>query len=151
MKEKIREAMKQAMREKDSQKVTVLRSLLAAFTNELVAQKRPPTQELSDSDILKVIKHAAKQRQDSIEQFEKGGRQELADKEKQELEIIKAYLPEPVSKEEIIKVAKQKIEELNCAGDMSKMGILIGAVVKELNGNADGGDVKTVVAELLRE
>ncbi len=149
MKEKIREAMKEAMREKDSQKVTVLRSLLAAFTNELIAQKRPPTQELSDSDILKVIKHAAKQRQDSIEQFEKGGRQELADKEKQELEIIKAYLPEPVSKEEITKVVEKKIKELNCTGDMSKMGILIGAVVKEFNGNADGGDVKNVVAELL--
>jgi uncharacterized protein YqeY len=149
MKNKIREEMKQAMRKKESEKVIVLRSLLAAFTNELIAQKRPPTEELSDADITKAIKRAAKQRKDSIEQFIKGGRQELADKEQKELEIIKTYLPESASKEDIAKVVEAKITELGCAGDMSKMGILVGTVMKEFAGSADGSDVKEVVQKML--
>ncbi len=148
-KDQIREDMKSAMRTKDSHKVTVLRGLLAAFTNELVAQKRPPTEELSEADVLKVLKRAAKQRKDSIEQFTKGGRQELADKEQSELEIIEAYLPEAVSIEEITKVAEAKVAELGAQGDMSKMGMVMGAVMKEFGGNADGNDVKEVVAKLL--
>lgn len=149
MKEKIRGAMKDAMRAKEGEKVTTLRSLIAAFTNELVAQKRPPSEELSDADVLTVIKRAAKQRKDSIEQFEAGGRQDLADKEKRELTIIEAYLPETASKDDIAKVVEAKIAEMGCAGDMSKMGMLMGAVMKEFGGNADGNDVKEVVAELL--
>jgi len=149
MKEKIREAMKTAMRAKEMEKVQTLRGLLAAFTNELVAQKRKPTEELSDADIIKIIKRAAKQRKDSIEQFEKGGRQELADKEKRELTILEDYLPETVSKEEIAKVVEAKITEMDCAGDMSKMGMVMGAVMKEFGGNADGGDVKEVVQKML--
>ncbi len=149
MKEQIREAMKNAMRAKEMEKVQTLRGLLAAFTNELVAQKRPPSEELGDTDIIKVIKRAAKQRKDSIEQFTAGGRQELADKEQRELEIIEAYLPETASKEDIAKVVEAKIAEMDCAGDMSKMGVLMGAVMKEFGGDADGGDVKEVVAEML--
>jgi uncharacterized protein YqeY len=149
IKEQIRTEMKDAMKAKEGEKVTVLRSLLAAFTNELVAQKRPPSEELSDADCLTVIKRAAKQRLDSIEQFENGGRQELADKEKRELAIIEAYLPETTSKEAIEEVVKAKITEMGCAGDMSKMGVLMGAVMKEFAGNADGNDVKEVVSALL--
>ncbi len=151
MKEKIREAMKDAMRNKDMERVTVLRGLLANFTNELVAQKRPPTEELSEADILKVLKRAAKQRKDSIEQFTKGGRQELADKEQRELEIIEVYLPETVSIEEIEKVVQNKIDELGIdpSTDSRQAGKLMGAVMKELAGNADGNDVKEVVTKLL--
>jgi len=149
MKEKIREAMKSAMRNKEMEKVQTLRGLLAAFTNELVAQKRPPTEELSDEDMIKVIKRAAKQRKDSIEQFTKGGRQDLADKEQRELEIIESYLPEMASTEDITKVVEAKIAELNCAGDMSKMGVLMGAVMKEFAGNADGNVVKEIVSKML--
>jgi uncharacterized protein YqeY len=148
-KDTIRENMKEAMRAKDTEKVTVLRSLLAAFTNELVAQKRPPTEQLSEDDVIKVLKRAAKQRKDSIEQFTKGGRQELADKEQRELEIIETYLPESASKDDIAKVAEAKISEMSCAGDVSKMGVLMGAVMKEFDGNADGNDVKEVVTKLL--
>ncbi len=149
IKSNIREAMKTAMRAKEMEKVQTLRGLLAAFTNELVAQKRPPTEELSETDVIKIIKRAAKQRKDSIEQFEKGGRQDLADKEKRELEIIEAYLPETASKEDIAKVVEAKITEMNCAGDMSKMGMVMGAVMKEFGGNADGNDVKEVVQKML--
>ncbi len=149
IKDTIRTAMREAMRAKQGEKVTVLRSLLAAFTNELVAQKRPPSEDLTDSDALKVIKRASKQRKDSIEQFTAGGRQELADKEQRELEIIEEYLPASASIEDITKAAEAKVSEMNAAGDMSKMGQVMGAVMKELAGNADGNDVKEVVAKLL--
>ncbi len=149
IKDTIRTAMKDAMRAREGEKVTVLRSLLAAFTNELVAQKRPPSEDLNDNDCLTVIKRASKQRKDSIEQFESGGRQELADKEKRELEIIEAYLPETASTEDITKLAEAKIAEMGAAGDMSKMGQVMGAVMKELGSNADGNDVKEVVTKML--
>jgi len=149
MKEQIREAMKAAMRAKESERVTTLRGLLAGFTNELVAQKRPPSEELSEADMIKVIKRAAKQRRDSIEQFEAGNRQDLADKEKRELKILEAHLPETATKEAIAKVVTEKIGEMGAAGDMSKMGMLMGAVIKEFKGTADGADVKAVVSELL--
>ncbi|MCD5384565.1 MAG: GatB/YqeY domain-containing protein [Candidatus Pacebacteria bacterium] len=149
MKEQIRKAMKDAMRAKEGKKVTVLRSLLAAFTNELVAQKRPPSEELGEGDVIKVIKRAAKQRKDSIEQFTIGGRQELADKERRELKIIETYLPASTSTEEITKVAKAKVAEMDAAGDMSKMGQVMGAVMKEFAGNADGNDVKEIVSKLM--
>ena len=149
IKSNIREAMKTAMRAREMEKVQTLRGLLAAFTNELVAQKRPPCEELSEDDVIKVIKRAAKQRKDSIEQFTKGGRQDLADKEQRELATLGEYLPETASKEDIAKVVEAKIAEMNCAGDMSKMGMVMGAVMKEFGGNADGGDVKDVVQKML--
>lgn len=148
LQETIREEMKDAMRAHEQDKVTTLRGLLSAFTNELVAQKRKPTEELEEKDVLAVIKRAVKQRKDSIEQFTKGGRTELAEKEQTELKMLEGYLPEGVSKEEIEKVVKVKIEELGIT-DMSKLGQLMGAVMKEFAGNADGNDVKEVAAKLL--
>ena len=148
LKEQIREDMKTAMREHNKIAVTTYRSILSAFTNELVAQKRKPTDELSDEDALKVIKRAVKQRKDAIEQFEKGGRDDLAKKEKEELALIEKYLPAQASKEEIEKVVRAKIDELGIT-DKSQMGQLMGAVMKEFAGNADGNDVKEVVNNLL--
>ncbi len=147
MQQQIREDMKTAMRARERDKVTTLRGLLSAFTNELVAQKRKPTEELDDKDVIAVIKRAVKQRKDSIEQFRTGGREELAIKEESELSILEAYLPASVSKEEIEKVAQTKIDELGA--DKSKIGVLIGAVMKEFGGNADGNDVKEVIEKLL--
>lgn len=147
IKDQIREDMKTAMRAKKADAVTTLRSLLAAFTNELVAQKRPPTDDLAEADVLAVLKRAAKQRKDSIEQFEKGDRQELADKERAELTLIEGYLPAQASEDEIQQVAEAKVAEFG--GDKSKMGQIIGAVVKELQGNADGAVVKRIVTDLL--
>ncbi len=139
--------MKTAMRARERDKVTTLRGLLSAFTNELVAQKRKPTEELDDKDVLAVIKRAVKQRKDSIEQFTKGGRSELAAKEQAELVMLETYLPATVSKQEIEKIAQAKIDELGA--DKSKIGVLIGAVMKEFSGNADGNDVKEIVEKLL--
>jgi len=146
--ETIKNQLKDAMRAKDSTKMTVLRSILAGFTNELVATGKTPQDIIGDESALVVIRRLAKQRKDSIEQFEKAGRQDLADVEKAELALLEVYLPQMMSKEEIEKIAREKKEELGIA-DRSKMGILMSSVMKELKGKADGGDVKEVVESLL--
>jgi uncharacterized protein YqeY len=143
----IKTDMTAAMKARDSIKLNTLRGAITAFTNELVAKGMKPTEEVSDDMALAVLKRLAKQRQDSMEQFTKGNRPELAEKEAQELAILKAYLPQMASKEEIEKVARAKKEELGVA-DKAAMGKLMGAVVKEFAGRADGADVKEVVQSL---
>lgn len=139
--------MKEAMLARQTDKVGVLRGLMSAFTNELVAKMRKPQDELTDEEAMVVIKRAVKQRKDSIEQFEKGGRKDLADAEKKELTILETYLPQMMSKEEIRKVAVLVKEKLGVT-DKSKIGQLTGAIMKELKGAADGKDVKEVVDNL---
>ncbi len=146
--EDIKNQLKEAMKAKEAVRLQVVRSLLTAFMNELVATGRTPQDILSDDEALAVIKRSAKQRKDSIEQYEAAGRQELADPEKAELAILEEYLPTLMTQDEIRPVAEAKKEELGVE-DKSKMGILIGAVMKELGGKADGADVKAVVESLL--
>ena len=146
----IREEIKKAMLAKDAVRLETVRGILAACTNELVAKKRTPQEMLSDDEVLIVIRRLAKQRRDSIEQFEKGNRADLAEKEKQELAILEAFLPAMIGEEEITKIALAKKEELGiAAGDASKIGVLTGAVMKELKGSADGAMVKKVVEGLI--
>jgi len=144
---KIREEIKVAMRAKDTMSLNTLRGVLAAFTNELVATKRKPQEELTDEEALAVVKRLCKQRKDSIEQFKTGGRTDLAETEEKELEILKKYLPEEVGEAEIRKVAENKKTALGVT-DKSKIGILVGAVMKELKGKADGATVKKVIESL---
>lgn len=143
----IREEIKKAMLAKEALRLETLRGILSAFTNELVATKRTPQDPLPDEDALKVIKRAGNQRKDSIEQFEKGGRKDLADKERAELAIIETFLPKMMSKDEIRTIVEAKKTELGVS-DKSKMGIFMGAVMKELKGRADGAEVKEVVEGL---
>ncbi len=142
--DKIRGDLKKSMVERDQLKSNTLKGLLASFTNELVAKGRKPQEVLDENDCFAVIKRAVKQRKDSIEQFQKGGRADLALQEEKELEILKQYLPAEIGVDEIRKVALAKKEELGIT-DKSKIGILIGAVMKELKGQADGGEVKKIV------
>ncbi|OGG86471.1 hypothetical protein A3I47_03880 [Candidatus Kaiserbacteria bacterium RIFCSPLOWO2_02_FULL_59_19] len=137
------------MKAKDSLRVDTLRGALAAFTNELVAKGRKPTEELADPDAITVLKRLGKQRREAAEQYTKGGRAELAQKEAAELKIIEEYLPQTASREEIEKVARAKKEELGVA-DASGIGKLTGAVMKEFAGRADGNDVKNVIASLFQ-
>lgn len=145
---RIRKDMTSAMKARDDLRVQTLRGALAAFVNELVAKGRKPTEELSDSDAVVVLKRLGKQRREAAEQYEKGGRAELAAKESKELLIIEEYLPQMVGREEIEKIARAKKEELGIA-DMSGIGKLTGAVMKEFAGRADGNDVKAVISHLL--
>ena len=144
----IRDGIKQAMLAKEATRLSVLRGMLTAFTNDLVAKGMKPQDEISDADALAVIKRLAKQRKESIDQYKKGGRPDLAEQEKEELVILETYLPTAMSREEIKKIAETKIAELGIA-DKSKMGMLMGAIIKEAQGTADGADVKAVVDELL--
>ena len=145
--ETLKKELPDAMRAKDEVKLRTLRAILTSFTNELVAQKQKPDDILSDEQALVVLKRASNQRKDSISQFEAGNRPDLASHEREELTIIEAYLPEMMGKEEIPKLAEAKKKELQIE-DKAKMGMLIGALMKDLQGKADGGDVKEVVSSL---
>lgn len=148
MHQQIKDNIKEAMLAKDSVRLNTLRGILAAFTNEVVAKKRKPDEMLADDEALEVIRRAVKQRKDSISQFRAGGREDLAVDEEAELVILQTYLPTMMSRDEIKIVAEQKKAEMGVT-DKSKMGMFMGAVMKELKGRADGDDVKAVVEELL--
>src|SRR3989344_6944701 len=109
--QKIRENMKDAMRAKDQIRLDTLRGALAAFTNELVAKNRKPTDEITDEEAFSVLKRQAKQRKDAAEQYTKGGRTELAEKELKELAIIEKYLPRMASREEIEQKVRNHMQQ----------------------------------------
>ena len=145
--QQIKEEVHEALRKKDKLRLLVLRGLLSSFTNEVIARGRKPDEMLSDEEVIIVIKRAVKQRKESIEQFNKGGRPELAQKEERELEMLEVYLPETMSPQDIEKIVRAKQSELNIT-DKSKLGLLIGAVMGELKGRADGAEVKKIVESL---
>ena len=144
----IKDSLKTAMKEKDAVRTAVIRNIMAELTNQLVATKRTPQDTLADDEVLAVIKRLTKQRQESITQYKNAGRDDQAAAEEAELAILHAYLPPMMSRDELRPIAKATQAELGIT-DKSQMGILIGAVMKETSGNADGADVKAVVADLL--
>lgn len=144
----IKDQMKEAMKAKDAVKLAVVRGLASAFTNELVKLGKMPQDELSDEDALGVIRKAVKQRKDSIEQFTNGGRPELAEPEKAELDILESYLPQMMSEEDVMAFAKVKLAEAGTI-DKSKAGMFMGTLMKDLKGKADGDVVKKVVDSLI--
>ena len=146
--ETLKKSIPDAMRARDAVKLQTLRSLITAMTNEVVAKKRKPDELLNDDEAFVVLKRASSQRKDSIDQFIKGGRPELAEPEKLELAIIDSYLPSMMSRDDIMAVAKAKMAELGVS-TKADAGKFTGALMKELKGRADGSDVKAVVDELL--
>ncbi len=132
---------------RDSVKLITLRGLANSMTNELIAQKRPLTDEMSDEEVVRLLQRLAKQRRDAIEQFAKGGRPELVTSETAELKIIEAYLPQMMSKDEIRKIAEAKKAELGIT-DKAGIGKFMAALMKDLKGKANGTDVKEVVEGL---
>jgi uncharacterized protein YqeY len=145
--ESIKASIPDAMRAKDEVKLRTYRSLVTAMTNEVVAKKRKPDEFLTDDEAITILKRAANQRKDSIDQFSKAGRMDLAEPEQAELVIIEALLPAQMSREEIETFVKAKIVEMNAT--KADAGKFIGAVMKDLKGKADGGDVKAAVDSLL--
>jgi uncharacterized protein YqeY len=143
----MRAGIKDAMIAKDAVRLTVLRGLITSFTNELVAKGKTPQAELTDEEATAVIKRAVKQRKDSVDQFTKGNRLDLVASEEAELKILETFLPQTMSKEDIKKIAQAKKAELGVT-DKAGMGKFMGALMKELKGQADGNDVKEVVEGL---
>lgn len=146
--EQIRNNIKDAMKSGDKVTLEVMRGLVTAFTNELVATGRTPQDILSDEQALAVITRLSKQRKDSIEQFTKGGRMDLVAEESAQLAVLAKYLPLLMNKNEVEKIAKMKKDELGIT-DGTKKGMLMSALMKDLRGKADGMVVKEVVDSLL--
>ena len=145
--EQIKGQIKEAMMAKDAVKLSVVRGLVTAFTNELVTIGKTPQDMLSDEEALKVITRTAKQRKDAIEQFLAAGRQDLADEDQAQLAILETYLPKLMSADEIRPIAEAKKSELGIT-DKANAGKLTGMLMKELAGKADGTIVKQVVDSL---
>lgn len=145
--EEIKNTIKEAMKAKDTVRLEVMRGLVTAFTNELVATNRTPQDFLTDEEAIAVITRSAKQRKDSIEQFTKGGRMDLVAEEAPQLAILETYLPKLMDESEVEVLARAKKDELGIA-DPSKKGLLMSALMKDLKGKADGMVVKLVVDSL---
>ncbi|MES2135237.1 MAG: GatB/YqeY domain-containing protein [Patescibacteria group bacterium] len=143
----IKTDMVAAMKAREALKVEVLRGLMSACTNELVALKRLPTDQLADQEVLTVIRREVKKRKDAFEQFTKGNRPELAQKEEAERAILEAYLPAMMSQDDIRKIAEAKKIEMGVT-DKKEAGKFMGALMKDLQGKADGADVKAVIDSL---
>lgn len=142
--DKINEDFITAMKAKDEGQVSVLRLLKSALQNAKIAEQK----ELSDDDVIKVVQKEIKQRKDSIATYETGGRAELADKEKAEIEILSVYMPAQLSDEELTAIVKSAIEETGATG-MADMGKIMGKVMPQVAGKADGNQVSAKVKELL--
>lgn len=148
IKDQIMADLKQAMKDKDKDRLRVLRSLKSNLLEREISERKEGEASLSDEQTIEVLMKAAKQRKESIEQFEKGDRADLATSEKEELEIIQSYLPEMLSEEEVRDIARKKINELG-AEDMSDMGQVMGVLMQELKGKAEGSVVSKIVKEEL--
>lgn len=147
LQEQIKGEIKEAMLAKDAVRLSVLRGLSSAFTNELVAKGRKPQEVLGDDEALAVIMRSVKQRKDSIEQFRAGGREDLALEEEAQLVVLEKYMPAMLSRDEVVKAAEAKKAELGIT-DPTKKGMLMSGLMKDLKGKADGMIVKEVVDSL---
>ena len=144
LKEKIMQDMKEAMKAKDTAKVSTLRLLISEIKNKEIDKRG----ELTDDEILAVIQKAVKQRKESIEQYEKAGRSDLVEKEKKELEILEAYLPQPLSEEELEAIIDEAIKEAQ-ATSVKDMGKVMKIVMPKVRGRADDKIVNQKVREKL--
>lgn len=145
LKEKLTDDLKTAMKNADQLTVGVLRLLIAAIKNKEIEKRA----QLSDEEVLQVLSSEAKKRKDSIDMFNRGGREDLAKKEKEELSILEQYLPKQLSAEEVKKIIEDKIETLRSASGDISFGNTMKEVMKELKGKADGKLVSEIIKEKL--
>ena len=139
--------LKEVMRARDTTKLGVLRMLKSALKYAVIA-KSGTGAELSDAEAAQVIRKQVKQRQDSIESFEKGGRAELVSKEKEELSILNAYLPQAMTGDELARVVRETIAEV-AATSKAQMGAVMKALRAKVAGRADGKTLSTEVQKQL--
>jgi len=144
LKEKIKEDIKAAMRAKETATRDTLRNIQTVIKQIEVDERK----ELTDADVEKILMKYAKQREDGITQFSEAGREDLVTKEKTELVLIKSYLPEPMSDEELTFVLQKIITQMDAKG-MQDMGKIMGAAKKEIGSKADGGRINQIVKKLL--
>ena len=144
LKDQLAEDLKDAMRQGDETRKTALRLTITAIKNAEVAAIK----QLDDADVIGVIAKQAKQRRESIEEFQKANRQDLVDKEAAELKVLETYLPAQLSREDVAAEARRVIEEVGAQGPQDK-GKVMAALMPRLAGRADGKLVNEAVTELL--
>lgn len=148
IKEKILEDLKAAMKAKKADELRVLRSLKSKILEKEISERKGGEGTINDEQVIEVLMKAAKQRKESIEQFEKGGRNDLAQREADELEVIENYLPKMMSDDEVREAVKNQIEKMG-ASTMADMGKVMGAMMGRLKGKAEGSVVSRIVKEEL--
>lgn len=136
--------LKTAMKAQNRVAMETIRSLKKMLRDKEIEKKV----DLSEQEQMKVLLSAAKRRRESIESYEQGGRQELADQEKAELKVIEQYLPEQMSQKEITSLVEKVIEETG-AFTMRDMGMVMGKIMPQVQGKADGNEVKNIVQQKL--
>jgi uncharacterized protein len=146
LKERLVAEMNEAMRAGHQTKVSVIRMLRASIKNREIQKGKDHS--LSDPEVLEVVATALKQREEAIEQFSKGGRQDLVDQERAESEVLKTYLPEPITREQLLEAAKTVIKEVGASGPKD-MGLVMKTLRPRVLGRIDGNTVSQVVKELL--
>jgi hypothetical protein len=144
LKQKLSDDLKQAMRDGDKVRRSVIRLVMAAIKNAEIARQAT----LNDTDILGVIAKEVRQRHESIEAFRQGNRQDLVAQEEAELAVLTEYLPQQMTREEIIAAARQVIAEVGAQGPSDK-GKVMPKLIAQLKGRADGREINAVVTELL--
>jgi uncharacterized protein len=144
LEERLVEEMKQAMKSNDKAKLSTIRMIRSAVKNKEIELRKP----LDDDGIFRVIQGMVKKNEDSIEQFKAGGRMDLVEKETKEIETMKSYLPQPLSREEVLKIIDQTIEETK-ASSLKDLGKVMKSVMPKLGGKVDGALVNQLVKERL--
>lgn len=144
LKLKLTDDLKQAMRSGDKLRRSAIRLLMAAISNAEIARRAA----LEDADILGIITKEVRQRRESIEAFKQGNRQDLVAQEEAELAILQEYLPQQMTREEILEAARRIIDEVGAKGPGDK-GKVMPKLIAQLKGRADGREINTVVTELL--
>ena len=144
LQERLLEDLKDAMRQKDELRRSTLRLIRADIQNEEIALHK----SLDDAGVTNILSRQARQRQESIAEFQRGDRSDLVEREEAELAIIRQYMPQQLTRDEITELARQAIAEVGATG-ASDMGKVMGRLMPQLRGKAEGGEVSQVVTELL--
>jgi len=144
LKQKLVDDLKQALRGGDTVRRSVIRLVMSAIKNAEIARQS----SLNDTDILGIIAKEVRQRRESIEAFKQGDRPDLVTQEEAELAILERYLPQQMTREEIIEAARRVIEEIGAQG-LGDKGKVMPKLIAQLKGRADGREINAVVTELL--
>ena len=144
LEERLVEEMKQAMKSDDKLRLSTIRMIRSALKNKEIELRK----KLADEEIVKVIQVMARKGEESVEQFQIGGRMDLVEKEKREIEILKSFLPQPLRQEEILKIIDQSIQETQ-ASSLKDIGKVMKTVIPKIGGKADGKLINQLVKERL--
>jgi len=142
--ERLVEEMKQAMKSGDKLRLSAIRMIRSTLKNKEIELRK----KLDDADIVKVIQVMVRKGEESVEQFQTGGRMDLVEKEKKEIEILKSFLPQPLDREEILRIIDQTIEETQ-ASSSKDIGKVMKSVMPKIGGKADGKLINQLVKERL--